>query len=257
MESCPDAYFRYDVWAPYDAVRARMAAYIGASVNDTVFVENASNGVNAVLSVSGSGFGTVNFNNTSQTLNGNGAFAQITVSGTQAGAINLIAANQTLTVADTAAKTSTVEVNGANQTINLQGASTTLGAVTLSSTGATVNVNGDGAALVVTGTQAGTIKLFGDGQTVYLQGTAASSSVELQGSGALYINANSPQSFNGQVKILNSVNKSNTVRLYGFGNNLYVDDQATGSQTTVHMCGDEQSVSLHHALLHQLQQRSL
>lgn len=49
MESCPDAYFRYDVWAPYDAVRARMAAYIGASVNDTVFVENASNGVNAVL----------------------------------------------------------------------------------------------------------------------------------------------------------------------------------------------------------------
>lgn len=49
MESCPDAYFRFDVWGPYDAVRARMAAYIGASVNDTVFVENASNGVNAVL----------------------------------------------------------------------------------------------------------------------------------------------------------------------------------------------------------------
>ena len=49
MESCPDAYFRFDAWAPYDAVRARMAAYIGASVNDTVFVENASNGVNAVL----------------------------------------------------------------------------------------------------------------------------------------------------------------------------------------------------------------
>ena len=49
MESCPDAYFRFDAWAPYDAIRARMAAYINANVNDTVFVENASNGVNAVL----------------------------------------------------------------------------------------------------------------------------------------------------------------------------------------------------------------
>ena len=49
MESCPDSYFRFDVWAQLNAVRARVAAYIGAAANDTVFVENASNGVNAVL----------------------------------------------------------------------------------------------------------------------------------------------------------------------------------------------------------------
>jgi selenocysteine lyase/cysteine desulfurase len=50
MESCPDAYFRFDIWGQLTAVRQRMAAYIGATnASDVVFVENASNGVNAVL----------------------------------------------------------------------------------------------------------------------------------------------------------------------------------------------------------------
>ena len=49
-EANPDLFYRFDgLWAPFEAVRARLAAYIGAEVNDTVVVENASNGVNAVL----------------------------------------------------------------------------------------------------------------------------------------------------------------------------------------------------------------
>ena len=54
VEESPDAWYRSslglrDVYDFQDDVRARMAAYINAGFNDTVFVENASNGVNAVL----------------------------------------------------------------------------------------------------------------------------------------------------------------------------------------------------------------
>ena len=53
-EASPDAFFRQGLGAEtyfdaQDRVRALMAAYINADVNDTVFVDNASNGVNAVV----------------------------------------------------------------------------------------------------------------------------------------------------------------------------------------------------------------
>lgn len=54
VEEAPDAFYRQGV-APHcmfdfqDEVRGLMAGYIGAAANDTVFVENASSGVNAVL----------------------------------------------------------------------------------------------------------------------------------------------------------------------------------------------------------------
>jgi hercynylcysteine S-oxide lyase len=49
MEACPNDWFRFTMWDYINPVRARMAAYIGSNVNDTVFVENASSGVNAVI----------------------------------------------------------------------------------------------------------------------------------------------------------------------------------------------------------------
>ena len=50
MERNPDNFFRFDgLWTPFEAVRARLAAYIGSGANDTVLIENASTGVNAVL----------------------------------------------------------------------------------------------------------------------------------------------------------------------------------------------------------------
>lgn len=49
MEACPDCWFRYEVYKKVDAVRARLAALIGADPLDLVFVPNASNGVNAVI----------------------------------------------------------------------------------------------------------------------------------------------------------------------------------------------------------------
>ena len=49
MEACHNDWFRFTMWDYINPVRARMAAYIGSNVNDTVFVENASSGVNAVI----------------------------------------------------------------------------------------------------------------------------------------------------------------------------------------------------------------
>ena len=40
----PTTYFDYQ-----DRVRALIAPYIGAAFNDTVFIDNASSGVNAVM----------------------------------------------------------------------------------------------------------------------------------------------------------------------------------------------------------------
>ena len=53
-EENPDKWFRSglgfdNVFDFQDSVRAQMAAYIGAEFNDTVFIDNASNGVNAVM----------------------------------------------------------------------------------------------------------------------------------------------------------------------------------------------------------------
>ena len=50
-EANPDAWFRFPdrLWPAYEALRQRLARVIGSGVNDTVMVENASQGVNAVL----------------------------------------------------------------------------------------------------------------------------------------------------------------------------------------------------------------
>ena len=49
-EANPDAFYRFNGLFPqYEALRQRLAAYIGSGINDTVMVENASQGVNAVL----------------------------------------------------------------------------------------------------------------------------------------------------------------------------------------------------------------
>jgi len=49
VESNPDRWYRYEVYQKVDAVRARVASYIGADPEDVVFVENASHGVNSIL----------------------------------------------------------------------------------------------------------------------------------------------------------------------------------------------------------------
>ena len=54
VEENPDDFYRQglareNVFDHMDRVRGLMAAYIGAAANDTVFIDNASNGVNAVL----------------------------------------------------------------------------------------------------------------------------------------------------------------------------------------------------------------
>ena len=50
-EANPDAWFRFPdrLWPAYEALRQRLARAIGSGTNDTVMVENASQGVNAVL----------------------------------------------------------------------------------------------------------------------------------------------------------------------------------------------------------------
>ena len=50
MEESPELWFRRDVFTHLDAVRERMAAFVNAEdADDLVFVDNASDGVNAVL----------------------------------------------------------------------------------------------------------------------------------------------------------------------------------------------------------------
>ena len=54
-EQAPDAWYRPYVSSPtnafdyQDRVRALLASYINASFNDTVFIDNASEGINAVM----------------------------------------------------------------------------------------------------------------------------------------------------------------------------------------------------------------
>ena len=50
-EANPDAWFRFAdrLWPAYESLRQRLARAIGSGANDTVMIENASQGVNAVL----------------------------------------------------------------------------------------------------------------------------------------------------------------------------------------------------------------
>lgn len=45
----PDRWFRYEIYDALNKVRANVATYIGAFINDVVFIENASHGINAIL----------------------------------------------------------------------------------------------------------------------------------------------------------------------------------------------------------------
>lgn len=50
VEASPDMWYRFEMYGVMEFVRGRLASYINAaSKNDVVFVDNASNGINAVL----------------------------------------------------------------------------------------------------------------------------------------------------------------------------------------------------------------
>eukprot|EP00619_Florenciella_sp_RCC1007_P011295 CAMPEP_0205909778 /NCGR_PEP_ID=MMETSP1325-20131115/4082_1 /ASSEMBLY_ACC=CAM_ASM_000708 /TAXON_ID=236786 /ORGANISM="Florenciella sp., Strain RCC1007" /LENGTH=423 /DNA_ID=CAMNT_0053276099 /DNA_START=23 /DNA_END=1294 /DNA_ORIENTATION=- len=49
VEQNPDKFFRYTMWGYIDQARQDVAAYIGADSEDVVFVDNASEGMNALL----------------------------------------------------------------------------------------------------------------------------------------------------------------------------------------------------------------